>query len=449
MKDRKNQVRGIAKVSYLFLSSQKTPREKVTIREAAKALSVSKGKIITYLNRGLLTRIKDGECVYIPMDEVRTLSDSMKNLDVTTSIDTSSRRERRRNTVSVDKDDHEGLLVHFGQPENERKYMLEYKAALEARAKELESLKSGFNTLKRDLETQVSELERIKAKLNELEKEQQKRTVDFKSTAIANNQDLLEKTQARLLMVEEKLKRLGGPWWQELFGHLQLRPERSWKKGLVLLGPLALLAVLIFSVWWFNTSPKQPPSSVTEVQASGSGTVQASSQAVLDSELQQEQSSRVVQRPSEPLQTTVVPEPKPAALNDQTPQPYSSSVEESPSLERRVSPLPEADQQVVGLSLTAPPYVLRVETLATTWLHVVIDERQELEYLLHPNEKRTWRAMSGFRLHIGNAAGLQIYLNDQPLKPLGGSGEVVHLQLPDPSLIVNSTSHFAAPVSKP
>jgi hypothetical protein len=86
--------------------------------------------------------------------------------------------------------------------------------------------------------------------------------------------------------------------------------------------------------------------------------------------------------------------------------------------------------------------------MAPTWLRVVIDERQELEYLLHPNEKHTWRARSGFRLHIGNAAGLQLYLNDQLLKPLGKSGEVVHLQLPDPSLIVTSSSEYTEPASK-
>ncbi|MCK5656887.1 MAG: DUF4115 domain-containing protein, partial [Deltaproteobacteria bacterium] len=106
-------------------------------------------------------------------------------------------------------------------------------------------------------------------------------------------------------------------------------------------------------------------------------------------------------------------------------------------------------QHVVGLSSTASPYFLRAETLETTWLQVVIDERQELEYLLHPNENHTWKAMSGFRLHIGNAAGLRLYLNDQPLKPLGESGEVVHLQLPDPSLIVTSKSEYTEPLTGP
>jgi hypothetical protein len=381
MTDSKKQARRTATVSHRLLSSQESPKEKVTIRVAAKTLNLSKGQIITYLNQGILTRLKEGDQIYILMDEIRALRDSVKKLDVTTSIDKSSVRER------------------------------------------------------------------TKAKLRELEKEQQKRLVDSRSTANANKQHLLEKTQANLLMVEE-LKYLRRPWWKELFGHLRLQPERSMEKGVVLCGTLALLAVLIFSVWWFNRSPKQPPSPETEGQASGYETVQVTSQAVLDSELQQEQSARVDQPPG-PLHTTVAPEPEPAALNAQTPQPYSSSVEDSPYSEKRARPLSEADQQVVGLSSTPPPYILRVETMAPTWLRVVIDERQELEYLLHPNEKHTWRARSGFRLHIGNAAGLQLYLNDQLLKPLGKSGEVVHLQLPDSSLIVTSSSEYTKPASKP
>ena len=383
MKDSKKQARRTATVSHRLLSSQESTKEKVTIRVAAKTLNLSKGQIITYLNQGILTRLKEGDQIYILMNEIRALRDSLKKPDVTTSIDKSSVRER------------------------------------------------------------------TKAKLRELEKEQQKRPGDSRSTANSTNQHLLEKTQANVLMVEE-LKRLRRPWWKELFGHLlRLRPERSMEKGVVLCGAFALLAVLIFSVWWFNRSPKQPSSPETEGQASGYETVQVTSQAVLDSELQQEQSARVVQRLSGPLHTTVAPEPEPAAPNAQTPQPYLPSVEESPYSEKRARPLSETDQQVVGLSSTPPPHILRVETMAPTWLRVVIDERQELEYLLHPNEKHTWRARSGFRLHIGNAAGLQLYLNDQLLKPLGKSGEVVHLQLPDPSLIVTSSSEYTEPASKP
>ena len=447
MKDRKKQRRGLAKVSHLFLSGPESPKKKVTIQVAAKGLGVSKGTIITYLNKGLLTRIKEGGRIYVPMDEVRTLGDTKRKPQVKPSVSPSAERNKRA-SVNKERDRPKRPLASFGLLESERQYLLTCKAALEAKDKELEKLTFEVNTLKRNLKIQANELKGTETRLRELEKERQKLLGEFKKTTDANDHEK-ERTQARLLAVDDKVKRLRRPWWQELFGHLRLQPEGSRKKGVVLFTTLSLLVVLIFSGWWFNRSPEQPLAPVTEGQPSWTGTVQATSRAVLGSELEQEQSARVVQPPSEPLQTTVALEPEPAALNGQTIQPYSSAVEGSPSSEKKVSLWLEADQHVVGLSSTASPYFLRAETLATTWLQVVIDERQELEYLLHPNEKHTWRAMSGFRLHIGNAAGLQLYLNDQPLKPLGESGEVVHLQLPDPSLIVTSKSEYTEPVSGP
>ena len=448
MKDRKNQRRGLAKVSHLFLSGPEPPKEKVTIQVAARALGVSKGTIITYLNKGLLTRIKEDGRIYVSMDEMRTLGDTKRKPQVKPSVTPSAKRNKKA-SVNKRRDRAKRPLASFGLLESERQYLLACKAALEAKDKELEALTLEVNTLKSNVKIQANELKGTESRLRELEKEQQKRLGEFKSTTTAHSQDSLEKIQVRLLKVEEEMSRLRRPWWQEFFSHLLPRPELSRKNGTVLLSVLALLTVLIFTGWWFSRSQEQPPSPVAEGQPSRSGSVQASSQAVLDSELQQEQSTRVVQQPSEPLHTTVAPEPEPAALDAQSAQPYTSSVEGSPSAGKRVSPWPDVEQHIVGLSSTASPYFLRAETLAATWLQVVIDERQELEYLLHPNENHTWRAMSGFRLHIGNAAGLRLYLNDQPLKPLGKSGEVVHLRLPDPSLIVTSKYGYTEPVSGP
>jgi len=446
MKDRRNQRRGLAKVSHLFLSGPESPKKKVTIQVAARALGVSKGTIVTYLNKGLLSRIKEGGRIYVSMDEVRALGDTKRKPQVKPSVTTLAERNKRA-SVNKERDRPKRPLASFGLLESERQYLLTCKAALEAEDKELEKLTFEVNTLKRNLKIQANELKGTETRLRELEKERQKLLGEFKKTTDANDHEK-ERTHARLLAVDDKVKRLRRPWWQELFAHLRLQPEGSRKKGVVLFTTLSLLAVLIFSGWWFNRSPKQPLVPVTEGQPSWTGTVQATSQAVLGSELKQEQSATVVQSPSEPLHTTVEPEPESAAVNAQTAQPYSSAVEGSTSSEK-VSLWLEADQHVVGLSSTASPYFLRAETLAATWLQVVIDERQELEYLLQPNENHTWRAMSGFRLHIGNAAGLRLYLNDQPLKPLGESGEVVHLQLPDPSLIVSSKSEYTEQVTGP
>ena len=447
MKDKKKQVKGIGELSRHFLSNQESSREKVTIREAAKALNVTRGKIITYLNQEILTRIKENDQVYILTDEIRALSESIKKLDVSTSVDNSRESEARTDFVTSLKDHHKKLLANLKRPENERNNISEYEIALQAKDTELESLKSKFNSLKRKLETQASELERAKARLQEMEKDQQEQPVDFKSTANANNLVLLKRTKARLLATEENLKRLSRPRWKELFGHPWLRADSSGKKGMALFVTCALLAGLIFSVWWFNRSPKKAASPVNEGQASKYGTVRSTSQAVLDSDLKQEESIAVNQ-PSWSLQNRVTPELGPATLNAQISHSYPSNFEGVASSKKGVYPLPKAEQQVVGLSSTPPSYILRAETVAPTWLHMVIDEKQEHEYLLNPSESLTWGAMSGFRLHIGNAAGLRLYLNDQPLKPLGADGAVVHIQLPDPSLIMTSSSEDTEPANK-
>jgi len=423
MKARKNQERGLERVSHFFLSAPEPSvvKERVTIQVAARTLGVSKGTIITYLNKGLLTRIKEDGRICVEMDEVRSLG------------------ERRRGAAgSTDKDQSKEPLTHLGQFEKKRQGSL--AAAPEAKHKELERLKSELDDLRQNLQAQTGELVETKSKLKELEKEQKKRLLNFdKATDVGDHKR--EETQARLCAVEEELKRLKRPSWKELLASQRLRPEGSGKKKIVPLGILSLLVVLILSVWWSNRSPTQPLSPVTEGQVSGSGTFQATSQSVSDSRLVREQSARVIQGPSEQLQAAITPNTGDLGeLNGHTSQPYSPSVEASASSGKSVSPWLAEDQQVFGLDSTPAVYVLRAETLARTWLHLIIDDSQELEYLLNPNEKHTWRAMSGFRLHIGNAAGLQLYLNDQPLKALGKSGEVVLLHLPDPSLIATSNS---------
>ena len=120
-------------------------------------------------------------------------------------------------------------MASFGLLESERQYLLKCKAALEAKDKELETLTFEVNTLKRNLKIQANELKGTETRLRELEKERQKLLGEFKKTTDANNQEK-ERTQARLLAVDDKGKRLRRPWWQELFGHLRLQPEGTFAK---------------------------------------------------------------------------------------------------------------------------------------------------------------------------------------------------------------------------
>ncbi|MGD8530147.1 MAG: hypothetical protein PVG97_04140 [Syntrophobacterales bacterium] len=208
MKDRKNQERGLAKVSHFFLSSPEPAKEKITIQVAAKTLGVSKGKIITYLNNGSLKRIKEDGQIYISKDEV-------KALDSKRQVKSVSGERSSRASVTKNKSQVKRPPSSFGLLENEREYLLRCKAALEAKNQELETLRQEVNMLRRNLQTQASELKATKTRLSELEKGQHKRLLRFRKTTDLKDHEK-EETQVRLLALEEELERLKRSWWKRL-----------------------------------------------------------------------------------------------------------------------------------------------------------------------------------------------------------------------------------------
>ena len=93
-------------------------------------------------------------------------------------------------------------------------------------------------------------------------------------------------------------------------------------------------------------------------------------------------------------------------------------------------PQPETD---ANDSVAKPPskkYLLRVNTLEETWLKIIIDDMVPLEYSLYPGDRIELEAGSGYNLLIGNAGGVELFLNDQLVAVPGKSGEVVNLELP-------------------
>jgi len=75
-------------------------------------------------------------------------------------------------------------------------------------------------------------------------------------------------------------------------------------------------------------------------------------------------------------------------------------------------------------------HVLKVKAMEKTWLSLRCDDQPEVEALLQPKQSATWTARRQFRITIGNAGGVEIYLNGKSQGPLGESGQVVHLLLP-------------------
>jgi cytoskeleton protein RodZ len=144
-------------------------------------------------------------------------------------------------------------------------------------------------------------------------------------------------------------------------------------------------------------------------------------------------------------ETSVPPSPSPGISASQTPRakaPRSAarSSQEKGSLkelerakpEKKLEGLPAAGPDMAeGARKEEKPYVLKVRAIEKTWLRIQSDDQPESEALLQPKETVTWTARRQFKILLGNAGGVEISLNGNPQGPLGKSGEVVHLLLPD------------------
>jgi cytoskeletal protein RodZ len=81
---------------------------------------------------------------------------------------------------------------------------------------------------------------------------------------------------------------------------------------------------------------------------------------------------------------------------------------------------------------TKPPekWVLQITAIENTWVKLIIDNKDAKEYNLSSGEHLEVEASVGYNLLIGNAGGLELKLNDEPIQISGKSGEVVSIQLP-------------------
>jgi cytoskeleton protein RodZ len=79
----------------------------------------------------------------------------------------------------------------------------------------------------------------------------------------------------------------------------------------------------------------------------------------------------------------------------------------------------------------SPRFVLTASVIARTWLSIAVDHKPVREYLFQPGETFRWTAEEGFDVLVGNAGGIEFYLNGSPIGDLGPEGKVVRLKLPE------------------
>lgn len=73
---------------------------------------------------------------------------------------------------------------------------------------------------------------------------------------------------------------------------------------------------------------------------------------------------------------------------------------------------------------------LQIIAVERTWLKVIVDGQNARSYDLKPEDRLELEGADNFNLMIGNATGLQIFLDERPVKIFGSSGQVVSLKIP-------------------
>lgn len=142
---------------------------------------------------------------------------------------------------------------------------------------------------------------------------------------------------------------------------------------------------------------------------------------------------------------------KKISLSKDSPQESVSKSVESPPVikplmpetkdeEKVVSVEKELDVPVVGVDRSEveevkevkdEQMVLRVLSSETTWIEFQLDDDEPFEVLLKSGESLRVKAHEKFNLRIGNAGGVELFLNDKALGNPGKQGEVIDLTLPE------------------
>lgn len=157
------------------------PQEKATIQEAAKALHVDRKTIYRWIGKGLISKHIEENKTYVILAEVKALCGKSMPQEATNVV---AEKVASHNIVTVDRPHYEGLLIKLGQYEAERRYLLEYKAGLEAKDKELAETKENLTAQAQDL---------------------------------AETKATLQARETELAQIREEVRSLRLPWWKRWF----------------------------------------------------------------------------------------------------------------------------------------------------------------------------------------------------------------------------------------
>ena len=119
-------------------------------------------------------------------------------------------------------------------------------------------------------------------------------------------------------------------------------------------------------------------------------------------------------------------------FQNRMPQPETVKTTADSGHSEAALPSQETDSSVKKVATPKPikKLMLYITAVDDTWIKVIIDNKDSKEYNLNSGENLELEASAGFNLLIGNASGLELEFNGEPIKISGKAGEVVNIQLP-------------------
>lgn len=120
-------------------------------------------------------------------------------------------------------------------------------------------------------------------------------------------------------------------------------------------------------------------------------------------------------------------------LKDRSSTPHREAIEppSKTTQDAGTEPIPEPDLRNTAVPKETPSgYLLQINVVEETWLKVIADRQTPKEYNLNPGDQLELKATTGFNLLIGNATGIHLRLNHQPVAIEGKHGQVVTLKIP-------------------
>lgn len=107
--------------------------------------------------------------------------------------------------------------------------------------------------------------------------------------------------------------------------------------------------------------------------------------------------------------------------------PSKAVLPDKPGIREMIPPASAVQPSAVTPSPEKKPFSVVLKAVEETWVQVQVDGQSKVEALFKPGEQNSFQALDRMELWIGNAGGIDLFLNESRLDRFGKSGEVVKL----------------------